>query len=312
MDLEIALKALEHARHPFPEEAIHWAMAHPAEITRPLLESLREPPARIMRRESSWFLNVFAMYLLAQFREKAAFEPIIDFQAAITGAEEALTEGVVTQGLGRILASLYPGDDLAIRRLIEDPEINEWVRGAAVGVYPSLLASGQTTRSEVVAYFRYLLDAGLERESSHVWGALALACGEIHPDGLVPSLESVYAADLIDSFYYSREDLRTDSELTPEQALEKAFAHRTPLTEDAVRELSWWACFQPPRAKPGPVRDTPSSPAVRAMPKSGTRTRGPKIGRNDPCPCGSGNKYKKCCLSGAWNTERHEWTTTCC
>ena len=23
---------------------------------------------------------------------------------------------------------------------------------------------------------------------------------------------------------------------------------------------------------------------------------GPKIGRNDPCPCGSGLKYKKCCL----------------
>ena len=21
-----------------------------------------------------------------------------------------------------------------------------------------------------------------------------------------------------------------------------------------------------------------------------------KIGRNDPCPCGSGRKYKKCCL----------------
>ena len=23
-----------------------------------------------------------------------------------------------------------------------------------------------------------------------------------------------------------------------------------------------------------------------------------KIGRNDPCPCGSGKKYKKCCLAG--------------
>lgn len=21
----------------------------------------------------------------------------------------------------------------------------------------------------------------------------------------------------------------------------------------------------------------------------------PKTGRNEPCPCGSGNKYKKCC-----------------
>lgn len=23
----------------------------------------------------------------------------------------------------------------------------------------------------------------------------------------------------------------------------------------------------------------------------------PKVGRNDPCPCGSGKKYKKCCLN---------------
>lgn len=25
------------------------------------------------------------------------------------------------------------------------------------------------------------------------------------------------------------------------------------------------------------------------------RRRGPKIGRNDPCLCGSGQKYKRCC-----------------
>ena len=24
---------------------------------------------------------------------------------------------------------------------------------------------------------------------------------------------------------------------------------------------------------------------------------GPKVGRNDPCPCGSGKKHKKCCLT---------------
>ena len=29
-----------------------------------------------------------------------------------------------------------------------------------------------------------------------------------------------------------------------------------------------------------------------------------KIGRNDPCPCGSGKKYKDCCL----NTGRYETT----
>ena len=27
----------------------------------------------------------------------------------------------------------------------------------------------------------------------------------------------------------------------------------------------------------------------------------PKIGRNDPCPCGSGKKYKKCCQNQSLN-----------
>ena len=35
--------------------------------------------------------------------------------------------------------------------------------------------------------------------------------------------------------------------------------------------------------------EVPGMPSVRAS---------PKVGRNDPCPCGSGRKYKKCCLIG--------------
>ena len=31
--------------------------------------------------------------------------------------------------------------------------------------------------------------------------------------------------------------------------------------------------------------------------KSGTVIVGKKIGRNDPCPCGSGKKYKYCCMN---------------
>lgn len=28
------------------------------------------------------------------------------------------------------------------------------------------------------------------------------------------------------------------------------------------------------------------------------RREGPKVGRNEPCPCGSGRKYKQCCAAG--------------
>jgi len=37
----------------------------------------------------------------------------------------------------------------------------------------------------------------------------------------------------------------------------------------------------------------------KAQKASGTIVKGHKIGRNDPCPCGSGLKYKKCCGKNA-------------
>ncbi|CUP05252.1 SEC-C domain-containing protein [Muricomes sp. OA1] len=37
----------------------------------------------------------------------------------------------------------------------------------------------------------------------------------------------------------------------------------------------------------------------REQKQSGTVRKEKKIGRNDPCPCGSGKKYKKCCGKNA-------------
>ena len=36
--------------------------------------------------------------------------------------------------------------------------------------------------------------------------------------------------------------------------------------------------------------------ALRQKRISTSKTERRKIGRNEPCPCGSGKKYKKCCL----------------
>ena len=37
------------------------------------------------------------------------------------------------------------------------------------------------------------------------------------------------------------------------------------------------------------------SEANEAVAKAKPVRVGPKVGRNDPCPCGSGKKYKQCC-----------------
>jgi preprotein translocase subunit SecA len=58
----------------------------------------------------------------------------------------------------------------------------------------------------------------------------------------------------------------------------------------------------PMAARPAGVRLNPATPATRALepesqPKIGItlRKEAPKAGRNDPCPCGSGKKFKNCC-----------------
>jgi hypothetical protein len=45
----------------------------------------------------------------------------------------------------------------------------------------------------------------------------------------------------------------------------------------------------------GSARKGPLQTAYATAPQQTIRRETPKIGRNDPCPCGSGKKYKKCC-----------------
>jgi hypothetical protein len=33
------------------------------------------------------------------------------------------------------------------------------------------------------------------------------------------------------------------------------------------------------------------------IPRAPARPKGPKVGRNEPCPCGSGKKHKRCCAA---------------
>jgi len=73
------------------------------------------------------------------------------------------------------------------------------------------------------------------------------------------------------------------------------------VVRDAPMELptiTAWANTQEGRGQmPGDGRAASAAPPVATTPRPTARTpTGQKIGRNDPCYCGSGKKYKKCHL----------------
>lgn len=45
------------------------------------------------------------------------------------------------------------------------------------------------------------------------------------------------------------------------------------------------------------ARGRAPAPMMQAQPAAGAAPKS-QVGRNDPCPCGSGKKYKKCCGRG--------------
>jgi preprotein translocase subunit SecA len=47
--------------------------------------------------------------------------------------------------------------------------------------------------------------------------------------------------------------------------------------------------------QPGPRRVSLSRGDIKRAGETTQKRQGVKVGRNDPCPCGSGKKYKKCC-----------------
>lgn len=67
---------------------------------------------------------------------------------------------------------------------------------------------------------------------------------------------------------------------------EKLYKNMVDAKADWLYELPQWnAIFDEEKKKQ----------LYREQKQSGTIRKGKKIGRNDPCPCGSGKKYKMCC-----------------
>jgi len=72
-----------------------------------------------------------------------------------------------------------------------------------------------------------------------------------------------------------------------------AAVHQSAPTSGADDRFMGPAPRVPPTAPAGP-RDRAPAVSSSLGPVSRTTTAVPEVGRNDPCPCGSGKKYKKC------------------
>lgn len=85
---------------------------------------------------------------------------------------------------------------------------------------------------------------------------------------------------------YDMLTLTEDSDIAIEIDFEKLFKKMVEYKAEHLYSLPQWE---------GLFDEETRKKLTLEQKKSGTIIRAEKIGRNDPCPCGSGKKYKKCC-----------------
>lgn len=82
------------------------------------------------------------------------------------------------------------------------------------------------------------------------------------------------------------EEMEADTVVKLPIDLESLYYHMVEAGADWLYELPEWDELLPPERR---------KELYREQKKSGTIVKERKVGRNEPCPCGSGKKYKYCC-----------------
>lgn len=82
------------------------------------------------------------------------------------------------------------------------------------------------------------------------------------------------------------EDMTEDTEVNLGYDCEKLYYNMVEAKADWLYELPQWDEL---------LTNEKRKELYKKQKVSGTIVKGDKVGRNDPCPCGSGKKYKKCC-----------------
>jgi uncharacterized protein YecA (UPF0149 family) len=154
---------------------------------------------------------------------------------------------------------------------------------------------------------RQLRDAlDIDESESEFITALVTILADLAPREAMAEIEEAFQRDLVDEFLIGLDDVKQCANQTDAEMLVELRRRSRDKLTDTIAELEDWASFSEDESDPSdtglpPLADRMAeSPYLSAAPlfnqsDSTVRVTTPRIGRNDPCPCGSGKKFKKCC-----------------
>lgn len=223
---------------------------------------------------------------LGQLRAAEAVMPLLSLFRRIKEFDDDWVQSDVPEALAQIGApALEPA-----AHYLADTSHDDWPRLAAAETLGEIGRAHPDLRAECVAK----LAAQLEKfsEQQEFFNAFLIApLWDLRAVEVLPLIERAYAAGRVDESITGHvEDVQIHFGLKTKREHPPRPRHLTALGERLAELRERVQALEQENAElrsllEEPAFDLPSEPYVAPA----------KIGRNEPCPCGSGKKYKKCC-----------------
>jgi hypothetical protein len=241
-----------------------------------------------------WWLRFHAAMILGLIASEAAGTLLVDLMRRLSQAEDDALQDWLA-GLWPLLFRNKPDGALGpLRELAQDRKADWYIRtGATDACLAMARERGEEPTERALAWLAAIVADEQEDWDLRLCGGNALL--DFPRAQYRPLLESLaerqtgfgahFVADDVDEAYRVMRDgpnwERFNKDIWHFYTPQAIAARQERWAEEDERAAAW--------ARRGDLYDDfyDAEPYVRAN---------PKIGRNDPCPCGSGKKYKKCCL----------------
>jgi len=296
MSIQQALEKLKLFTCNVPADALeavrtNWSGAEPL-----LLAELDWQIENPLEEERS-ALFIYALCLCAEMKCEAAFVRYVSILRMPTALLNAMLGDMLTETMPEMLTRTCAGRIDELKALIEDERVYDFARVITLDVLRNLMLDGVISRDDLTAYVSQLLVCRLERERSHVWDAAASLAENLHMTDALPAIEEAYRAGFCDPGYQSLESIQSGLRTqTAEEALLCAERGRRRFST-IEKEMSFFVKRWPANGVFPEEDDRELLTEPREVQKRSRRVVKEGPGRNDSCPCGSGKKYKKCCIN---------------
>jgi Protein of unknown function (DUF1186)/SEC-C motif len=258
-----------------------------AALQRACIERLEPGPERFLFR---------GLHILGGRQVTSIYHPLIAFLRGPPDRVDKLLGDAVTETLSKILAGAFDGDESPLYALVIDPAVNPYVREAGLQALSFLCFEAKINREAFEALvLRMDEDRLFPHDDSTMWHAWMSAVAVLGIKALAPRVRAAFADGRISPDYCDEDDFddllkaaveRPDdrARLAGEQmgylgdiieALQRFHENESPRDEELFGDTQWLPDLEDMLPYHNPLRD---------------------VGRNDPCPCGSGKKFKKCCM----------------